>query len=77
MAMTMMRRERAQEEDVIGNDEDEGRGGGYDVYKTPPQKWRQRRAREQKTKIACNNIYKPLPPDSNKVHEGGLAPAPT
>ena len=34
----MMRRERAQEEDVTGNDEDEGRGGGYDVYKTPPQK---------------------------------------
>ena len=27
----MMRRERAQEEDVTGNDEDEGRGGGYDM----------------------------------------------
>jgi len=50
MAMTMMR-ERAQEEDVTGNDEDEGRGGGYDVYKTPPQKWRQRRAREKKRKL--------------------------
>jgi hypothetical protein len=37
MAMTMMRRERAQEEDVTGNDEDEGRGGGYDVYKHRPK----------------------------------------
>lgn len=72
-----MRRERAQEEDVTGNDEDEGRGGGYDVYKHRPKNGGNAGHGKKKTKIARNNIYKPLPPDSNKVHEGGLAPAPT